>query len=274
MNSEVRELVEYAGSFSDAVAIHENGHVKVVKGKLMVILPATPSDHRWRKNAITSLRKNGLIDRDPRAKTPSISAEARERARETIQARTLERRRRLDTLHIKGKHTLTSVGVWKLPRRGTNGGNGSVAEAARVAWWWSGLPSQDKLWRPSSVEAARNQWVSFYKADAILDDKTLDWIEAFLDDLNIAPVARSRYHLHLMESQKVTVTRHGEVDLSAIQPAPQLERSSRPDDPLVRGMTEKGVTFAFELATYTTANTPEDRVRLIEMLERVARRCG
>lgn len=277
MNKDVRELVDYTKRYSGADSVIENGHVKIVKGIITVVLPATPSDRRWRKNAISTLRENGLIDRDPRGPTPSMSADARERARLTREAtmreRTAERRRRLDMLHTKAKNTLTTAGVWKMPKRGTDGGKSSVAEAARVAFWWAGLPAQDKLWHPASVEAARNQWVSFFKAEAILDDRTLDWIEAFLDDLNIAPVVRSRYLAHLMESQKVTIVRDGQIDRSAVQAAPEL-RSTPTDEKLVRGMTEKGVSFAFELATYTSANTPEDRVRLVEMLEKVARRCG
>lgn len=62
MDKEVRKLVQSLVRIPDVeVAEGGTGHLLVTKGgKFVVSLSATPSDHRWRDNAIAQLRRAGI----------------------------------------------------------------------------------------------------------------------------------------------------------------------------------------------------------------------
>lgn len=61
MNKDVRKLIQSL-TVIDGVTVEVNGsHAKVYKdGKMVSVLPKTPSDHRWRDNALRDLRANGI----------------------------------------------------------------------------------------------------------------------------------------------------------------------------------------------------------------------
>lgn len=61
MDKEVRKLIQSL-TVIDGITVELNGsHAKVYKdGKLAVVIPKTPSDHRWRENCLSDLRKNGI----------------------------------------------------------------------------------------------------------------------------------------------------------------------------------------------------------------------
>lgn len=62
MNKEVRQLVTSLERIPDVeVAQGGSGHLVVTKGGAFVVtLPSTPSDHRWKENALAQLRRAGI----------------------------------------------------------------------------------------------------------------------------------------------------------------------------------------------------------------------
>lgn len=85
MDKEVRKLIQSL-TVIDGVTVELNGsHAKVYKdGKLAVVLAKTPSDHRWRENALRDLRKNGItpgakIDKALRYSEGLTAGEVREK---------------------------------------------------------------------------------------------------------------------------------------------------------------------------------------------------
>ena len=68
MNKEVRELVADLIRQGWDVKPTKSGHFRAYSpdGKTIVTLPGTPSDHRWRQNAIRDLRRGGYDPDKPR----------------------------------------------------------------------------------------------------------------------------------------------------------------------------------------------------------------
>jgi hypothetical protein len=87
MNKEVRQLVRQLVVIPGVTVKHSGGHLKVMRDeKFVVTLPSTPSDHRWRDNAIRELKRQGLTPRT-REMAPEFSVEEEipiEKLREAI----------------------------------------------------------------------------------------------------------------------------------------------------------------------------------------------
>lgn len=63
MKKEVKELVEEAQRQGWRVEIAGSGHIKLFppdRSLSPVVLASTPSDHRWRDNAISQMRRRGF----------------------------------------------------------------------------------------------------------------------------------------------------------------------------------------------------------------------
>lgn len=61
MHKDVRQLVARITDHEDVEVVQGRKHLSVLfKGGLVTTLPTTPSDHRWRENAISELRKAGI----------------------------------------------------------------------------------------------------------------------------------------------------------------------------------------------------------------------
>lgn len=62
MNRDVKDLVRELEAQGFEVRRSKKNHLKVygLDGRLVTTLPATPSDHRWKRNALSVLRKAGF----------------------------------------------------------------------------------------------------------------------------------------------------------------------------------------------------------------------
>lgn len=63
MKKEVREIVQEAQRQGWRVEIAKSGHIKLFppdRTQTMVTIAGTPSDHRWRENALAELRRRGF----------------------------------------------------------------------------------------------------------------------------------------------------------------------------------------------------------------------
>ena len=66
MNKEVRDLAKQLKLRGFQIKQTGAGHVQVLRnGSVVYGLPSSPSDHRWRMNAITDMKRLGLILKDP-----------------------------------------------------------------------------------------------------------------------------------------------------------------------------------------------------------------
>jgi hypothetical protein len=63
VNSDVRTLLAHARREGCVVEQLAGGHLRVRKGDVAVVLPATPSDWRSIRNARAQLRRSGLLPR-------------------------------------------------------------------------------------------------------------------------------------------------------------------------------------------------------------------
>lgn len=93
MNKDVKKFVQSL-TIIEGVTASENGggHIKIFRdGKLVVTLAKTPSDHRWRDNAIRNLRAVGItpsvtkLDKQVRVR-PAPTADDHEAVRRGLQA--------------------------------------------------------------------------------------------------------------------------------------------------------------------------------------------
>lgn len=63
MKKEIREIVEEAQRQGWRVEIAKSGHIKLFPPdptKSLVTLPGSPSDQRWRDNALADMRRRGF----------------------------------------------------------------------------------------------------------------------------------------------------------------------------------------------------------------------
>lgn len=61
MNKDVKKFVQSLTIIDGVEARNSSGHIKIFKDdKLVVTLPSTPGDRRWRDNAIRDLRAVGI----------------------------------------------------------------------------------------------------------------------------------------------------------------------------------------------------------------------
>lgn len=85
MRPDVRKLVKAVEARGASVQ-YGGKHLKVVwQGAVVDTLPITPSDWRWRKNAVSNLMRLGVLDRDPWARVT--------KAKEVVVGRTGEKHR-------------------------------------------------------------------------------------------------------------------------------------------------------------------------------------
>lgn len=154
MNKEVRQLVAQLDRIPDvAVQTAGSGHLVVTKGGAFVTtLPSTPSDVRWRDNALASLRRAGItpgVRQPKRSMPPKIrQMDARAELRGLISQRQLAEFARFAQQlgEIRGLRTFKNV-------NSAESSLGSVAHGGGMsAWGWVLLTAALVEWRRRQPE--------------------------------------------------------------------------------------------------------------------------
>ena len=157
VQAEVRELVDAIRANGFQVEMPQGGRAEAkifYHGEpalsdtgVPLTLHTTPSDHRWRENEVARLKRAGVLQEDPkkagqRAQTSSrVSPSLEDRLAAKLasrESRVAARDRQAKTNALRGRmeHVLKPIGVWKIAGKGHSGWKGTVAEVARVAFFW------------------------------------------------------------------------------------------------------------------------------------------
>lgn len=221
VQAEVKELVDAIrangyqvemprGGAPDAKIFYKGEPVLSAEGPPLT-LHTTPSDHRWRKNAVTRLIRAGVLQEDPkkagmRAQTsnrpdprdPGIAA-ARKKG---IADAARERQARSKALRGRMEHVLKPIGVWKPGRHGTGGWKGSISEVSKIGYWWGSQQNYDPFF--SSESAAQQSLKALYGGASIIEWGQKIWSD-FMDELETSSDPSGRYFdlLRQMTSKEV-----------------------------------------------------------------------
>lgn len=199
--SEVDDLIRDIKATGTHNVSSIGAHHKVTDsdGNVVYVLAKTPSDRRWRDNAVRGLVKAGVFEKDPRKNNghpkkrsnlhdPEVQAKkvAAVKARhERFAAATREIRARIDPLIVK-------VGGW-----GSRKGQVSASELGLAAMHW-GRNRPDVF---ASEEGARSSAQSNIKQGGTLSEKGASFWDAFVTAWESADDPR-RWYFDLVREMK------------------------------------------------------------------------
>lgn len=219
----------------------------------VLVLPLTPSDVRWRENAVKSLIRSKILREDPkkagqRGLTPEQEAERqaererKERQQEDRQQEVSatsesakEKQANTTLLRTRAERILDRMGVWKPAGKGHSGWRGTIAEVARVSHYVAEDEATDGDEAPSEAKI-KDWWRRLYR-DEPLTEEGRTFINAFIDELDRADNATRFYHDLLRDALGLFETQ-APVPPARREPEPEQDLSPVPQDEVEDDMTD------------------------------------
>ena len=230
---EANDLVRDIKATGEYDVVSNGAHYKVVngEGKMLSVFPKTPSDSRWRENAVHQLIKCGVFKEDPRkngggqkksGKSHLASPEIQALKVAAVKERARLLREQTNAIRDRITPLIAQAGGW-----GMGKGHVGASEVGRVAMHWGGLTNNPDT--PKTEDGAKASAQANMKHPGGASEAGIRFWDAFVTAWESAEDQRRWYYDLVREMKGLPKTNVivGGATLETTEPKKNLRRAGR-----------------------------------------------